>query len=68
MLFRAYPPAMRAKASTVLMIPTVIAPATGYVAAALAIIAAIAAAFICDTDAAGTMKLRATNSRTEATV
>jgi EmrB/QacA subfamily drug resistance transporter len=29
MLFRAYPPAMRAKASTVLMIPTVIAPATG---------------------------------------
>lgn len=29
MLFRSYPPSMRAKASTVLMIPTVIAPATG---------------------------------------
>jgi EmrB/QacA subfamily drug resistance transporter len=29
MLFRAYPPALRAKASTVLMIPTVIAPAAG---------------------------------------
>jgi EmrB/QacA subfamily drug resistance transporter len=37
-----------------------------YVAAVLAIVAAVAAAFIRDTDAAGTMKLRATKSRTEA--